>query len=132
MDGQQMALVREGSGEDGLGSRSSSSSSSDSGGGMVLKTADEVELYDDQVLGEGAFGVVKLAKDKSTNVLMAVKQVDKAFVRRERKVEAIKREKDILTRLRAQPHIVHLYYTYQDANSLCTPAIHPSIHRLVG
>jgi hypothetical protein len=90
--------------------------------GLIHKTADEVELYDD-VLGEGAFGIVKLGKDRETNTLMAIKQLDKAFLRREKKVEAVKREKEILTKLRSQPHIVHLFYTYQDADKLCMLAL---------
>lgn len=51
-----------------------------------------------------------------------VQILDKRHVVKENKVEQVKREKQILESL-SHPNIIHLYGTFQDNNSLCTPLL---------
>lgn len=47
-------------------------------------------------LGKGAYGTVHMAKNKKTGKLFALKEVDRDFVEKVGKVEALIRERDIL------------------------------------
>ena len=59
----------------------------------------------DAVLGRGGMGVVYRALDETTGQVVAIKLLDRAFLRTERVVARFKREADILKRLN-HPHIV--------------------------
>jgi 3-phosphoinositide dependent protein kinase-1 len=54
----------------------------------------------------------------SSNRLVAIKCCEKLKIRREKKAQYIKREKDIMAKLK-HPLFVHLFYTFQDETRLC-------------
>eukprot|EP01104_Vermistella_antarctica_P009641 TRINITY_DN2495_c0_g2_i6.p1 TRINITY_DN2495_c0_g2~~TRINITY_DN2495_c0_g2_i6.p1 ORF type:complete len:637 (-),score=144.09 TRINITY_DN2495_c0_g2_i6:179-2089(-) len=93
-----------------------------SGGPSVRKnekgkrTLEDYRLGD--VLGEGAYGMVREAFDKVTGVRYAIKACDKAFIVKEKKEKAIMRERTILDLLRDHPNVVKLYSTFQDNTNL--------------
>ncbi len=66
-------------------------------------------------LGEGAYARVVHARRKVTHEEYAVKIMEKAFIKREKKVSFVMMEKNVLRRI-AHPHIVKLYFTFQDKN----------------
>eukprot|EP01096_Ripella_sp_DP13-Kostka_P001319 TRINITY_DN1156_c0_g1_i1.p1 TRINITY_DN1156_c0_g1~~TRINITY_DN1156_c0_g1_i1.p1 ORF type:complete len:569 (+),score=250.40 TRINITY_DN1156_c0_g1_i1:79-1707(+) len=70
-----------------------------------------------KVIGEGAYGEVKLATDKETGVTYAIKVLNKKHIIAQKKVEWVNREKVLLDRLR-HPNIVNLYFTFSDPESL--------------
>jgi 3-phosphoinositide dependent protein kinase-1 len=70
------------------------------------------------VLGEGSFGQVLLATEIATNQVWAAKILNKKHIIKLNKTDTVQREKQVLDALR-HPNIVHLYCTFQDADSLC-------------
>lgn len=71
-----------------------------------------------RTLGEGAYSTVVLAKDKHTNVLYAVKVLNKRHITKEKKVRYVNIEKNALNRLADRMGIIQLYFTFQDEESL--------------
>ncbi|XP_059480964.1 3-phosphoinositide-dependent protein kinase 1 [Neocloeon triangulifer] len=76
-----------------------------------------------KVIGEGSFSTVYLAKDIHTHKELAIKVCEKRHVIREKKVEYIKREKEVLNILSMNvkptgPFFVKLFCTFQDADRL--------------
>lgn len=69
------------------------------------------------VLGKGAFGEVYLVRHKRKNILMALKQMDKAYIESQNKVEHIKNEKRVLIQGKSQ-FLVRIYYSFQTPDSL--------------
>ena len=69
-------------------------------------------------VGKGAFGAVYLAKYKTTNTYVALKQLDKQFVLKQGKQESVMREKTILKAVKGAPFIIDLVNTFMDAESL--------------
>jgi tetratricopeptide (TPR) repeat protein len=65
----------------------------------------------DKVLGRGGTGVVYRALDQETGLPVAVKLLDRAFLRNEQALRRFRREADLLQRL-SHPHIVH-YLDFQ-------------------
>lgn len=59
-----------------------------------------------------------LATDKATNKEMAIKMIDKAHIKKEKKEAYARTERDILTKCDS-PWIIKLYYTFQDSTYLC-------------
>jgi serine/threonine protein kinase len=59
-----------------------------------------------------------LATDKSSNKEMAIKMIDKAHIKKEKKEAYVTTERDILTKCDS-PWIIKLYYTFQDSTYLC-------------
>ena len=84
---------------------------------LETRTIEDFEVKD--VLGEGSYAVVHLAEEKSNGLLCAVKQVSKNHIIKQKKVESIKREKYLLSRLKGKRGIATLLYTFQDTTSLC-------------
>jgi serine/threonine kinase 38 len=68
------------------------------------------------LIGRGAFGEVRLARERSTGALVAVKALDKAEMRARGQVGHVRSERDALAAaaLRACPFIVKLRSTFQD------------------
>jgi len=81
------------------------------------------DYYFGRVIGEGSFSTVYLAKDASSKKEVAIKMCNKQLISRERKSQAIMREKEILCILgtkwnEAAPYFVRLFATMQDSTSL--------------
>jgi serine/threonine kinase 38 len=69
------------------------------------------------VIGRGAFGEVRLCKDKASGDLVAVKRLKKQEMKQKNQVGHIKAERNILA-ASDNPWIVQLKYSFQDASSL--------------
>ena len=69
-------------------------------------------------LGAGSYARVVRAVRRVTGEEFAVKVMNKAFLLREGKAEAARRERDTLTALRDAPGVLRLAFTFQDASSL--------------
>jgi 3-phosphoinositide dependent protein kinase-1 len=78
---------------------------------LEIKPAD---FWFGQRLGEGSFARVVHARHKVLGRDYAVKIMDKAFIKKEKKVKYVLMEKNILTKV-SHPFIVKLYYSFQDA-----------------
>ena len=50
--------------------------------------------------------------------MIVVKILDKRHIIKEKKVQYVSREKEVLTRI-DHPFFVKLYFTFQDTNNLC-------------
>ncbi|CAG9463571.1 unnamed protein product [Pedinophyceae sp. YPF-701] len=68
-------------------------------------------------LGDGSFSDVILARLKGDNKDVALKAMDKMLLVREKKVEAVKTERQILDRL-DHPGVARLLYTFQSETTL--------------
>lgn len=68
-------------------------------------------------LGKGAYGEVILMKKIDTDMLYAVKIIDKQFLFREKKEYQVQIEREILIKLNSR-YIVELNYTFQDQGKL--------------
>ena len=59
-------------------------------------------------MGEGAFGSVYLAMSKSSSEVCAIKVLEKAHIMKFDKTKGVKREKEILFKLKGHPNIISL------------------------
>ncbi|RWS14671.1 3-phosphoinositide-dependent protein kinase 1-like protein [Dinothrombium tinctorium] len=73
-----------------------------------------------KVIGEGSFSMVCVAKEINTKRIHAIKICEKSLIRKEKKHEAIMREKDIMyiLNLNPSPFVIKLYATFQDVDRL--------------
>ncbi|XP_019853875.1 PREDICTED: 3-phosphoinositide-dependent protein kinase 1-like [Amphimedon queenslandica] len=71
----------------------------------------------DRIIGEGSYSTVILATDKSSKKQYALKILDKRHIIKEKKVQYVSREKDVLARI-DHPFFVKLYFTFQDKDNL--------------
>eukprot|EP01135_Chromosphaera_perkinsii_P002866 Nk52_evm21s229 gene=Nk52_evmTU21s229 len=71
-----------------------------------------------EVIGEGSYAVVKLATERKTGRVFAVKILDKRHVIKENKLKYVNIEKQVLSVLNNHPFFVRLYYTFQDPSRL--------------
>jgi 3-phosphoinositide dependent protein kinase-1 len=69
------------------------------------------------VLGQGAFGQVVEVEDKETHKHYAMKVLSKMHIMREKKMNYVTIERDVMTKLN-HPNIVKLYLTFQDPGNL--------------
>lgn len=81
------------------------------------------DYYFGRVIGEGAFSTVYLARDTGSKKEVAIKMCNKELIKREKKGQAIMREKEILCILGSKwndkaPYFVRLFATMQDHSSL--------------
>ena len=70
-----------------------------------------------QEIGEGAFGMVKLAIDKKSSRVVAIKSVSMMKIIELNKERHILREKNLLAELK-HPNIIELYSTFKDDKNL--------------
>ncbi|EFN54238.1 hypothetical protein CHLNCDRAFT_135759 [Chlorella variabilis] len=70
-----------------------------------------------RLIGKGAFGEVRICRDRSTGKLVAVKKLKKAEMVRRGQVDHVRAERNVLAEV--QHHsIVKLYYSFQDEEFL--------------
>eukprot|EP00201_Polytomella_parva_P023273 CAMPEP_0175045356 /NCGR_PEP_ID=MMETSP0052_2-20121109/4366_1 /TAXON_ID=51329 ORGANISM="Polytomella parva, Strain SAG 63-3" /NCGR_SAMPLE_ID=MMETSP0052_2 /ASSEMBLY_ACC=CAM_ASM_000194 /LENGTH=525 /DNA_ID=CAMNT_0016308855 /DNA_START=48 /DNA_END=1625 /DNA_ORIENTATION=+ len=69
------------------------------------------------IIGRGAFGEVRIVKEKSSNKIMAMKKLKKSEMLLRGQVEHVKAERDVLAEVQ-NPFIVKLYYSFQDEDYL--------------
>ena len=70
-----------------------------------------------RVIGRGAFGEVRLVRERTTGRIFAMKTMSKAIMLRKGEVEHLRTERDLLARIDS-PWIVQLYCSFQDDASL--------------
>jgi 3-phosphoinositide dependent protein kinase-1 len=70
-----------------------------------------------EVLGQGAFGQVLKVTDKETGREYAMKILSKQHIIKEKKMDYVKVERDVMTKLN-HPNIVRLVLTFQDPENL--------------
>lgn len=71
-----------------------------------------------KVIGKGTFGKVLLARQKSEDVLYAVKVLDKNQIIRKNEVQHIMAERNVLIRNITHPFLVGLHYSFQTPDKL--------------
>jgi len=87
------------------------------------KKKEEKDFYYGRIIGEGSFSNVYLCKDTKTEKEYAIKVCNKMHIIREKKTEAIKREKETMLRLTSNwsstaPFFVRLYATFHNNENL--------------
>lgn len=70
------------------------------------------------LLGEGAFGVVRRCRNKATGEWFACKTIEKRQIRRRADVEDIRREVQILMMLSSHPNVAGLLTLFEDADAV--------------
>ncbi|KAI8330995.1 kinase-like domain-containing protein [Chlamydoabsidia padenii] len=70
-----------------------------------------------ELLGEGSYSTVLMARDKATNKQYAIKKLDKAHIVKNDKVKYVMIERDAISRMN-HPGVVKLYWTFTDNRSL--------------
>lgn len=70
------------------------------------KQIDEYDFI--KQVGEGAFGSVYLAREKSTGRMVAIKTLEKSHIIKFDKTKSVYREKDILQKFAAHPNVINL------------------------
>ena len=77
------------------------------------------DFYFGRIIGEGAFSTVYLCKEVNNQKEYAIKVCNKNHIKRERKTEAIMREKEAMLKLGASTSFfVRLYATFQTTENL--------------
>lgn len=76
---------------------------------------DDFEIL--HLLGKGAFGEVYLVKHKRKNIYMALKQMSKAYIEAQGKIEHVKNERRVLIKGKSQ-FLVRIFYSFQTPDSL--------------
>lgn len=79
-----------------------------------------ITVYDFEpltIIGRGAFGEVRIVRQKLTNKIFAMKKVSKNEMVRKNQVQHVKSERNILA-LAENPWVVDLAYTFQDDKHL--------------
>ncbi|KAI3447170.1 hypothetical protein Pfo_003835 [Paulownia fortunei] len=78
-------------------------------------SVDDFELL--TIIGRGAFGEVRLCREKKTGDIYAMKKLKKSEMLSRGQVEHVKAERNLLAEV-ASHYIVKLYYSFQDAEYL--------------
>uniref|UniRef100_A0A383V4A7 non-specific serine/threonine protein kinase n=1 Tax=Tetradesmus obliquus TaxID=3088 RepID=A0A383V4A7_TETOB len=78
-------------------------------------TADDFEPL--TIIGRGAFGEVRIVRERGTGKVLAMKKLRKAEMLRRGQVEHVKAERNVLAEVHS-PYIVKLYYSFQDEEFL--------------
>uniref|UniRef100_A0A7S3QSN2 non-specific serine/threonine protein kinase n=1 Tax=Dunaliella tertiolecta TaxID=3047 RepID=A0A7S3QSN2_DUNTE len=69
------------------------------------------------IIGRGAFGEVRIVREKNTGKIMAMKKLKKSEMLRRGQVEHVKAERNVLAEVHS-PYVVKLYYSFQDEEYL--------------
>ncbi|KAJ6698198.1 AGC (CAMP-DEPENDENT CGMP-DEPENDENT AND PROTEIN KINASE C) KINASE FAMILY PROTEIN [Salix purpurea] len=82
------------------------------------------------IIGRGAFGEVRLCREKKSGNIYAMKKLKKSEMLKRGQVEHVRAERNLLAEV-ASHCIVKLYYSFQDADILAIESIHRHnyIHR---
>jgi len=93
------------------------------GGASGPKKKSETDFLFGRVIGEGSFSTVYLARDRSSLKEVAIKMCSKEQVIREKKQQAIMREKEVMNKItcnwnKEAPFFVRLMASFHDARSL--------------
>ncbi|KAG2449010.1 hypothetical protein HYH02_005764 [Chlamydomonas schloesseri] len=78
-------------------------------------TAEDFEAL--SIIGRGAFGEVRIVREKTTGKIMAMKKLKKVEMLKRGQVEHVKAERNVLAEVQ-NPYIVKLYYSFQDEDHL--------------
>lgn len=78
-------------------------------------TADDFEHL--TIIGRGAFGEVRIVKEKASGRLMAMKKLKKDDMVRRGQIDHVKAERNVLAEVKDK-HVVTLYYSFQDNDFL--------------
>ncbi|EFJ43530.1 serine/threonine protein kinase 19 [Volvox carteri f. nagariensis] len=78
-------------------------------------TADDFDSL--RIIGRGAFGEVRVVREKLTGKVMAMKKLRKAEMLSRGQVAHVKAERNVLAEVQ-NPYIVKLYYSFQDEEYL--------------
>ena len=69
------------------------------------------------IIGRGAFGEVRIVREKATGEIQAMKKLKKSEMLRRGQVEHVKAERNVLVEV-SSPYVMKLYYSFQDDESL--------------
>lgn len=106
--------------ENGVKREASSSSSSvptSPSSSQPIKKKKPEDFKFGKILGEGSFSTVYVVREISTGREYAMKVLEKRHMIREKKVQYVSREKEVLSKLN-HPFFVRLYFTFQDKEKL--------------
>lgn len=78
-------------------------------------TCDDFELL--TIIGRGAFGEVRVCRERSTGKICAMKKLKKSEMVRRGQIDHVKAERNVLTQVH-NPYIVKLLYSFQDTEWL--------------
>lgn len=78
-------------------------------------TAEDFELL--TIIGRGAFGEVRIVREKTSGKVQAMKKLRKAEMLKRGQVEHVKAERNVLAEVH-NPYVVKLYYSFQDEEYL--------------
>jgi serine/threonine kinase 38 len=69
------------------------------------------------IIGRGAFGEVRIVKERSSQKIMAMKKLRKSEMLRRGQVEHVRAERNVLAEVHS-PYVVKLFYSFQDEEYL--------------
>mmetsp|Transcript_11278 Transcript_11278/g.31423 ORF Transcript_11278/g.31423 Transcript_11278/m.31423 type:complete len:463 (-) Transcript_11278:133-1521(-) len=69
------------------------------------------------IIGRGAFGEVRIVREKATGEIQAMKKLKKSEMLRRGQVEHVKAERNVLVEV-SSPYVMKLYYSFQDEDFL--------------
>ncbi len=69
------------------------------------------------IIGRGAFGEVRIVRERSTSQILAMKKLKKSEMLRRGQVEHVKAERNLLVEV-SSPYVMKLFYSFQDEDFL--------------
>lgn len=81
-------------------------------------TAFERDYLLGKVLGKGAFGLVRVAKDKRTGAISACKSISKAKLVSRDDIDDVRREAEILHLVSDHPNVARMIASYEDKTNV--------------
>ena len=93
---------------------------------MLKEKTSEADFSEIRVIGRGAFGEVKLVRDKRDGQVLAMKKLIKSEMVKKSQINHVRAERDILANAPDNPWVVGLEYSFQDNNYLflCMEFLH--------